>query len=79
MKGSKFYPSYRGALATVIVSCLLFLIAQAQTDVRGLQVKPGEKVSVLPGSEKRWALIVGIDRYEDPQINGLDAGSNDAK
>lgn len=63
------------------MSCFLFvpvLIAHAQTDERGLHVKPAEKVSALPGAEKRWALIIGVDAYEDPQINGLEAASNDA-
>jgi uncharacterized caspase-like protein len=58
---------------------MLASIARAQTDERGLHVKPAEKVSALPGSEKRWALIIGINGYEDPQINGLEAASNDAR
>jgi uncharacterized caspase-like protein len=79
MNRHEFFPGFRTALATAIVSCVLVLIAQAQTDERGLHVKPAEKVSALPGSEKRWALVIGIDGYEDPQINGLEAAANDAK
>lgn len=73
------WPSFRAALAVAVVGCFLALTAQAQTDERGLSVKPSEKVGALPGSEKRWALIIGIDGYEDPQINRLEAASNDAK
>lgn len=79
MNRHEFFPGFRTALATAVVSCVLVLIAQAQTDERGLHVKPAEKVSALPGSDKRWALVIGIDGYEDPQINGLEAASNDAK
>ncbi|MFY9607710.1 MAG: caspase family protein [Blastocatellia bacterium] len=82
MNRSKSLPILRTVVATAVVSWLLVwpvLIAHAQTDERGLYVKPAEKVSALPGSEKRWALIIGIDGYEDPQISGLVAASNDAK
>ncbi len=82
MRRNKFFPSFRAGCATAVVGGLLVLpvlIAQAQTDERGLHAKPAEKVSALPGSEKRWALIIGINGYEDPQINGLEAASNDAK
>lgn len=79
MKGSRFSQGFRAACATAVASLLPVLIAQAQTDQRGLHVKPAEKISVLPGSEKRWALVIGIDGYEDTQINALEAASNDAK
>ena len=79
MKGSRFRPSFGAPCAAAVVGCFLALTPQAQTDPRGLTVKPGEKVGALPGSEKRWALIIGIDTYEDPQINRLEAASNDAK
>jgi uncharacterized caspase-like protein len=35
-------------------------------------------VAELASAAKRWALIVGVDRYEDKQITGLNAASNDA-
>ena len=79
MTGSIFRLSFPAALAAAVIGCFVAVIAQAQTQERGLSVKPGEKVGALPGSEKRWALIIGIDGYEDPQINRLEAASNDAK
>lgn len=36
------------------------------------------QVSQLPSASKRWALIVGVDSYEDKQISALYAASNDA-
>jgi hypothetical protein len=79
MKGITLRRTFRSKRAVVVVGCFLALTAQAQTDERGLRVKPLEKVSALPAPEKRWALIIGIDAYEDPQINRLEAASNDAK
>lgn len=35
-------------------------------------------VSKLPSREKRWALLVGVSNYEDPNITRL-RGANDAK
>jgi uncharacterized caspase-like protein len=35
-------------------------------------------VASLPAISKRWALIVGVDQYEDKQITPLYAASNDA-
>ena len=79
MKEGSSWPSFRAARTAAVVGCFLALTAQAQTDERSLSVKPGEKVAALPGSEKRWALIIGVDGYEDHQINKLEAASNDAK
>ncbi|HSB10335.1 MAG TPA: caspase family protein [Blastocatellia bacterium] len=79
MKGNRFWPGFRAASTAAVIGCVLAMTAQAQTDERSLTVKPSEKIAALPGSEKRWALIIGIDAYEDPQINRLQAASNDAK
>jgi uncharacterized caspase-like protein len=35
-------------------------------------------LSVLPAVEKRWALVVGVDRYDDSQIVPLRGAANDA-
>lgn len=47
-----------------------------QVDQRGVKVKQKE---VWPVSESRWALIVGIDQYDDANIKPLDGAVNDAK
>lgn len=36
-------------------------------------------VSSLPGRQKRYALVIGVDQYADPQVSGLNAASNDAR
>jgi len=45
---------------------------------RELVVQKGS-VSILPSSAKRFALIIGVDLYDDTQINRLEGASNDAK
>jgi len=52
---------------------------QAQTDQRGLQVTPGQPLDKWPGREKRFALIIGVDQYQDGQISRLEGASNDTK
>ncbi len=64
----------------ILSFCLLFLanaVVEAQSDQRRIQVQP--TVSSLPGNAKRYALIVGVDEYQDTQINKLSGASNDAK
>ena len=68
--------------STALSILLLILIGAsankvtAQTD-RGLKL--GDQVKTLPGSAKRYALVIGVDRYADTQITTLGGASNDAK
>src|SRR5215218_1100206 len=41
-------------------------------------LRPGVVVKELPGRSKRWALVIGIDQYEDSQIGTLRGAANDA-
>lgn len=36
-------------------------------------------VNLLPVSAKRWALVIGVDKYQDPQISPLKGSDNDAR
>lgn len=47
------------------------------TDARNLQL--GLPVNALPVKAKRWALVVGVDKYVDPQVSALKGSANDAK
>jgi formylglycine-generating enzyme required for sulfatase activity len=47
--------------------------AAAQRDLHFQQFRS------LPSEDKRWALLIGVDRYEDRQLGGLDGASNDAR
>jgi uncharacterized caspase-like protein len=53
--------------------------AQTQKDSRGMRVAPGKPVESLPTNSKRFALVIGVDEYEDSQINKLEGAGNDAK
>jgi hypothetical protein len=41
--------------------------------------KATAQVNSLPGRQKRYALVIGVDQYADPQVTGLAAASNDAR
>ncbi len=43
------------------------------------QLVPATPVSSWPGKAKRWALVIGVDQYADPQISPLKGAANDAK
>lgn len=53
--------------------------ASAQNEQRGLQAKPAEAVTKWPDKEKRFALVIGIDQYQDSLISKLEGASNDAR
>ncbi len=38
-----------------------------------------DQISALPVSAKRWALVIGVDKYTDPQISPLKGSDNDAR
>src|SRR5215203_5235965 len=66
-----------------LLICLLILTGvmskevTTQTPDRGVRV--ANQVKTLPGSAKRYALIIGVDQYADTQITTLGGASNDAK
>ncbi|HEX8652268.1 MAG TPA: caspase family protein [Pyrinomonadaceae bacterium] len=43
------------------------------------QLQQIEAVNTLPGKGKRWALVIGIDNYQDTQITTLGGATNDAR
>ena len=43
------------------------------------QLQQTTPVSSWPGKAKRWALVIGVDQYADPQISPLKGAANDAK
>ncbi|MFN0167032.1 MAG: SUMF1/EgtB/PvdO family nonheme iron enzyme [Bryobacteraceae bacterium] len=58
---------------SILLALNLTVAAFAQRD---LKLEP---LTSLPTVEKRWALLIGVDRYDDEQLSGLDGASNDAK
>ena len=43
------------------------------------QLQQLEPQKALPAKEKRWAIVVGVDKYNDPQISPLRGAANDAR
>jgi tetratricopeptide (TPR) repeat protein len=37
------------------------------------------QINSLPIGPKRWALVIGVDKYQDPQISSLKGSDNDAR
>jgi|GEM_PF-2628267 len=72
------------ALYAILLLLLPFLnrtisITEAQTnDQRGLAISEGA-VNAWPRKAKRFAMVIGVDEYQDTQISKLDGASNDAK
>ncbi len=52
------------------------LFSQTQTGGKGANVRA---VNRLPSKEKRWALVIGVSKYEDSNITPLPGANNDAK
>ena len=50
-----------------------------EVDKRQQALNAAAPVSSLPSRQKRYALIIGVDQYTDPQVTGLAAASNDAR
>ncbi|HET9531745.1 MAG TPA: caspase family protein, partial [Blastocatellia bacterium] len=70
--------------ASVLVLAFVFVVfsvayAQTQQDSRGLSLTQSDPVKQLPGKTKRFALVIGVDRYSDTQITTLGGSVNDAK
>ena len=43
-----------------------------------LETPPSRSVTSLPSSDRRWALVVGVDQYQDKQITPLQGAAADA-
>jgi len=71
----------------ILLSCVLGTIFHpwqanqlpAQTGARDVRATTSGAVTQLPERSKRYALIVGVDRYQDPQVTPLVGAGNDAR
>src|SRR5204862_787792 len=53
--------------------------AQATASTATSALSQANQISSLPVSAKRWALVIGVDKYQDPQISPLKGSDNDAR
>ncbi|MBA2340437.1 MAG: caspase family protein [Pyrinomonadaceae bacterium] len=86
MKQKTFNRSPIASLWTRMAASLAFSIcflcapsAYTQTNSRGLGLPPSTPVRQLPNKTKRFAVIIGVDKYADTQITTLGGATNDAK
>ena len=71
------FSSYQLAAQTPAVSPSPVPPTQTPADSR--QLEQIEPLKTLPGKGKRWALVVGVDKYADPQVSPLRGAANDAR
>jgi hypothetical protein len=65
-----------GSIFVMFVSLRVHAQETSNSSERGL-THP-ESVGSLPARTKRWALLIGVDRYEDSNITPLRGAANDA-
>jgi hypothetical protein len=76
-------PAHRRLTKALAVLLLLGLSApraqaRKQNDQRGVGARPATQVNKPPEKSKRYASIIGVDKYADGSISPLDGASNDA-
>lgn len=60
-------------------ACGVGLLLTVLCSGAGWAAETAGAVKALPIQAKRWALVIGVDRYSDSQITALGGSSNDAK
>src|SRR6266404_2994289 len=53
--------------------------AQVTASTATSTLSQANQINSLPVSAKRWALVIGVDKYQDPQISPLKGSDNDAR
>src|SRR5260370_29410643 len=60
-----------------LLAALPYVLAQEPQSSSRILTHP-QSVNTLPAQSKRWALLIGVDRYEDSNIAPLSGAANDA-
>ncbi len=68
-------------LALLAAACLVWLpvTGSLAQQPRGRQLAQVAPIKEWPGRSKRWALVIGVDKYRDRQISRLSGADNDAR
>ena len=75
-----YLASFRLAFLALILSITGFSVQRSNNqDHRGLKLQTDRSVNKLPVSSKRWALVVGVDQYDDKRVGQLNGATNDAR
>jgi hypothetical protein len=67
------------AVTALFATASFFPQANAQTSDPARQLQQTEPVKSWPSKAKRWALVIGVDKYVDAQISPLKGADNDAR
>lgn len=54
-------------------------VARVQVQDSPRQLQQISPIKTWPSKAKRWALVIGVDKYSDPQISPLKGADNDAR
>jgi hypothetical protein len=69
--------------AICLLTCTFFAISpgqlRGQDKPQSRQLQQIEPVKTWPSKAKRWALVIGVNKYTDPQITQLKGSDNDAR
>ena len=71
----------RALIQATALLCMPLLGDAAATNPaeRAIEVRAAQAVANWPTKPKRWALVIGVDKYADTQITTLGGSANDAK
>jgi hypothetical protein len=68
------------ASITLLIICITFPVTLTTSQQAPVKEQINQAVvGTWPVSSKRFALIIGVDSYQDPEISNLSGASNDAK
>ena len=73
-----YVASIRLSVIALTLSCFFSPKLSAQTEA-SRQLQQTEAVKEWPSKARRWALVIGVDKYTDPQISPLKGADNDAR
>jgi Caspase domain len=66
------------SLSLLLTTPSIAFTPKAQVDQRDIRIGK-QTITELPAKAKRYALVIGVDEYQDREINRLEGASNDAK
>lgn len=66
-------------LTWIFILASLSLNLYVTVPAQSRQLQQEQPISNLPSKAKRWALVIGVDQYGDPQISPLKGAANDAR
>jgi hypothetical protein len=82
LKVMNFLRKYPQIFKCALIGALVLFTASPTSwaqQAESRQLEHPEPVKSWPSKAKRWALVMGVDQYTDPQISALKGAANDAR